>query len=741
MRQQGKNATVLRFGVSLLALTTAVAVAGCSGGGGGGGGVASTTAPSTSGSIGGVGTSAGTLTAMDVQPQGDLMIDNGMNEGFQLLVDGKFQDDQGRIYDRDITRDVAYSVSDPLVLAVSGDGLVTPVGEGTATVYLEIPGPGNQKIQAAKNFEVVAPTGTPPVLTALALYPPARALPDVNPSLAKEQLQQIVVVATDGSGRLWDLTRKLAVTLQDKPNDATPSIKGKVTPTGLLRGIDNGTIYAVARVNDFALVAGAEIVLGTGVAKPVDPNDLYSGAPLAGSQNPIDVAVLDNLFKQFVEPSPLSSDAEFIRRLYADALGRAPTVAEVDAFVSSQAADKREQEIDAVLANAQFSTYWAGLMSEWFEINRNANGDMFEAWAAGEITKNTPLADMVSEMAKGNVASFETQHDNAAKKVDILLLAGSGMTAKCAVCHDHPLVGPNDPIKWTQAERYPLDAFFAINASEATALDKTSVRVGNPYQPGFILDPTKPVTSTLTTALVDRRAEFAGLFVNSKQFHRGLGHRIFSEVALPLLNPSQFLQANLDAVTTPNVLDAIEATFAADTTLKGFLKTVLTSRWYQLTTATDDATNDPLLARRTLRRQHAEVIDSALNNLTGATLAGGNHDFLMQVYGFPFERLSQHERVDAVNMSQALVVLNSPVVQDRIRGAQGNVAGLAADVSAGTITVAQAIDEIFKAALSRTATADEQTDAQATVTGAANVGEGLQDVAAAVAATIEFSMR
>ena len=41
---------------------------------------------------------------------------------------------------------------------------------------------------------------------------------------------------------------------------------------------------------------------------------------------------------------------------------------------------------------------------------------------------------------------------------DVLILATAGMTAKCAKCHDHPLAGANDLVRWTQQERYPIDA-------------------------------------------------------------------------------------------------------------------------------------------------------------------------------------------------------------------------------------------------------------------------------------------
>jgi hypothetical protein len=351
---------------------------------------------------------------------------------------------------------------------------------------------------------------------------------------------------------------------------------------------------------------------------------------------------------------------------------------------------------------------------------------------------------MISELATGAVGSFETQHNDAAKKVDILLLAGAGMTAECAVCHDHPLTGPTDVLKWNQIERYGLDSFFATSNAESIPLDKFAIRSGNngnPVAPGFALDPTATVTSVLGDSVQDRRTEFAALFTASDAFNRGMGHRIFSEVTVELLNPNQFLEKNVGAVLVPNVLDTLQATFAQDSSLKGFLRTVLTSGFYQLSSAFADTLSDDLLARRPLRRHHAEVMNAAVAEVTGGTIGGGDLNFFRQVFGFPFNRESVGERVESVNMSQAFLLMNSPVIHDRVTANGGNVANLAAAVGAGTITIDDAITTLFETALSRTPTANEITCSMDAINGAASTREGLEDVAAVLMSTTEFVMR
>ncbi len=684
----------------------------------------------------------GRLQGLAIQPEGPLTIEAGLGAAFQIIVDGNYVErGTGEPFQRDLTRDVVFEVEDEGVARIGGDGLIQPVAPGQTRIVARHP--QQRKLVAEVSVLVVPPstTAAPTVFTALEVLPRYRNLDMVDPYGDKQQLQQLVVVATDATGRLHDLTRSVGLQPIDPTNN--PSRIASISPTGLLRAFANGEALAIARLSNHGLVNGAHFVLGTGVeAQPVDPNSLYSGAPLAGSQNPIDQAVLANLFNQFIEPAPLASDGEFLRRLYADAIGRTPTEAELTAFESNGAADKRDQEIDKLLATPEFAARWAGLMGEWLEMGRGQTGADFDAWARAAIAGGQTLAEMFAAVSEGDVPAFEARHTTPAAKLDRLIQAGAGMSAKCAVCHDHPLTGPSDPIKWTQADRYPLDAFFARTPGDATPLDKTGVRVGSPYQPGFVFDPSAPVTTTLSDPMDVRRAEFARLFTGAPQFMRGLAHRVFAEVMTPLLNPNQFLQKELDEVAVPNVLDAIAEAFRAqNTSLQGFLGVVFKSAAYQLSSSADglDPANDRLLQRRTLRRHHAEVLDAALDELTGATLQGGDLDFFHQTFGYPEERETITDRSTAVNMSQALVLQNSPVSQERL--ASGDMAALAQQVSGGSMTQEAAVQQIFRRALTRDAAADELAACLDTIAQAPSVQEGLEDVAAAVIGTAEFVLK
>ena len=74
-----------------------------------------------------------------------------------------------------------------------------------------------------------------------------------------------------------------------------------------------------------------------------------------------ETTVAKGTLREFVEPAPLASDGEFLRRLFGDTLDRAPTRAELAAFEADADPAKRALEIDRVLATSSFSARWASV--------------------------------------------------------------------------------------------------------------------------------------------------------------------------------------------------------------------------------------------------------------------------------------------------------------------------------------------------------------------------------------------
>jgi len=742
--------------LGLLALGCVLAVAGCGGGGGGGGG--GSVAPVQSNPSGPPGSSSN-LTALDIFPKGDIAIYGSQTAtqtnvpAQQIIVEGYFADGSTR----DLTRTVTYTIADKKIASVTGDGLVTPIAAGTTTLTVSTTGQGGKTLSVVRNI-VNTPSkiaGLPGVAaTSLELYPgPITRLTDVNPGKAVQQFQQFVVLVRFADGTAMDITRNFGLNLMD--NNGNPTVAARFATNGLMRATDNATIHVVADLSTFSMIADVTVISGTGNGSP-NGFSPYSGAPLAGSTNAFDTVALAALKSQLIPPAKLSSDSEFLRRVTADLVGRLPTPAELTAFNASSDPAKRAKTIDALLAMPEFGMHWAtDIVGAWTLVNDPNTVKAFDTELAAEINADTPLSTIMTNMATGTNAlgaGFDATFPMAYQKSDELIWVFTGMTSKCARCHNHHLTTPQDNPMWVQNDNYSLYAFFAMSATDATEIDIAMNPVIDPVtkkpivrEPGWVVDGyASAVTAgipALTDPIATRRAKFASLLAASKAFARGTGHRIWSEVMDPLLNPNQFLQANLAAVVNPKMLDAITSEFTAqNTSLKGFLRDICNSKLYQLTTAGTSTKNDALFARRTVRRHHSEVLNEGVAQIAGVPYTMDS--FFSFNFGYPSNRRTPTERTDAVNMGQAFLLMNSSSGTDGLVQMNGNqVDALATSVTNKTITMQQAVTTLFNSALQRDPSTTELNAFITESASAATPREFLQDAAVALGASIEYVMR
>jgi len=104
-------------------------------------------------------------------------------------------------------------------------------------------------------------------------------------------------------------------------------------------------------------------------------------------------AELDRLLEQYlkktnpkVEPAPLTTDVEFVRRVHLDLAGAPPTPAQVLFFVKDTSKDKRARLIDALLQSPAYARNWADYWKDvirFHATNQNAlqvRYDALEDW-------------------------------------------------------------------------------------------------------------------------------------------------------------------------------------------------------------------------------------------------------------------------------------------------------------------------------------------------------------------------
>ena len=193
----------------------------------------------------------------------------------------------------------------------------------------------------------------------------------------------------------------------------------------------------------------------------------------------IDSLVEANYAKFGTNPNPLTTDEQFVRRVYLDIDGTIPTVKQVRSFLQSSESQKRAKLIETLLGQegyaSNFYNYWSDVLRlKENQLSNNVPGKPYCEWVKESLETNKPYDKFVYEMltAEGKI------WDNPAAGY-ILRDAGMPLDAMnntvrvflgtqigCAQCHNHPFD------RWTQKEFYEMAAFTFGTATRRNGGDK-----------------------------------------------------------------------------------------------------------------------------------------------------------------------------------------------------------------------------------------------------------------------------
>jgi Protein of unknown function (DUF1549)/Protein of unknown function (DUF1553) len=187
-------------------------------------------------------------------------------------------------------------------------------------------------------------------------------------------------------------------------------------------------------------------------------------------------AELDHLLIQYltktspkVEPATLTTDVEFVRRIYFDVAGRPPTPVQVQTFLGDHSRDKRSRLIESLLASPEFARNWAKYWRDVVMFHSTSENpaqvrfDMLEDWLAKQLRANKPWDEIVTGMItatgqndeNGAVAfplAYQAQPVEMAGEVSRIFM---GVQIQCAQCHDHKTD------TWKRTQFHEFAAFFA----------------------------------------------------------------------------------------------------------------------------------------------------------------------------------------------------------------------------------------------------------------------------------------
>ena len=552
--------------------------------------------------------------------------------------------------------------------------------------------------------------------------------------------------------------------------DVTHEAQFKSNEINLVSVDDAGLMQTVGSTGDTSVMArymGQVDVCNLSIPLAAVP----ANAPVVviPKKNYIDERVQAKWQELKLTPSPLADDATFLRRAYLDAIGTLPTPAEVREFLADKSPNKREQVIDHLLSRNEYADFWA---VKWGDLLRNQRHGQkeqqrgtfaFHAWIRNAFASNMPYDKFVRNIiaAQGTVDQhppviwYRTVRNLTHQTNDTAQLF-LGTRINCAQCHHHPYE------KWSQDDYYQLQAFFARMgrkageiAQEPAIFVKLDGQVRNPVtnklmQPRGLDGPALDISEDDDPRhkLVDWMAAPENPF-----FARALANRMWAHfMSRGLVEPVDDLRVT-NPPTNPELLDALAQDFIKHKfDVKHLIRSIMTSSTYQLSSEphVGNLHDKQSYARAYPRRLLAEVMLDAISNVTGVQenfggLPKGTRaiqlpdesvgSYFLDTFGRPTrETPCECERPREANLAQALHLLNSGEVQNKIASGNGRIALLFKAKKSD----AEIVEELYLLALGRLPRPEEQRSVLAYVAAESDRKAALEDVLWAILNTKEF---
>ncbi len=563
-------------------------------------------------------------------------------------------------------------------------------------------------------------------------------------------LQQLVLLGHFSDGSIRDLT-PLAVFTSSNESVGTVSANGLVEKTG------RGETAVLARYLDKMTTSHVTFL------EDVDGFAWNNPKP----NNFVDERVFEKLQQLQILPSELCTDEEFLRRAFIDTTGRLPRVEEVQAFLGDKSAQKRAKLVERLLDQDDFAELWA---LRWADILRSNSKKIkvqgvhkFYRWIYDSIRNDKPLDQFTRELITASGSVYENPAANYWRAsrdpndaVETTAQLFLGIRIQCAKCHNHPFE------RWTQDNYYGIAAAFTrIGRTKGARPDDEVIF---PASSGEIKQPRTGKTMKVHLLLTgdvdvpddqDRRTVFANWLTSASNpffakasVNRIWGHLMGRGIVEPV---DDFRDSN--PPSNGKLLDELAAQFAKNNfSRKWAIRTIMNSRIYQLSSRKNKFNSDDEIynSHATTRLLSAEQLLDAICQVTDVpeTFKGvpagtravalpeppSDHYFL-KIFGQPQREMAcACERSNESNLSQALQMINGPVVHNKLRADNGRIAKMIAEKKTDEVIIAS----LYMAALARKPATAEMTAAKKHIANSKDRRLALEDVGWAVLNSKEF---
>ncbi|HMF14253.1 MAG TPA: DUF1549 and DUF1553 domain-containing protein, partial [Gemmataceae bacterium] len=629
---------------------------------------------------------------------------------------------------------------------------------------------GGQKLEpGSSDYQVIAdwiahgapaPKDDDARIQRLEVFPPEAFLKP------KDQLQ-VIVRAWYSDGHSQDVTHWVKFN-SSEDLVATVDPEGKVTVTG-----HGETAITIWYSN---LVATARIV--SPLPNKIDPAVFAK----AERKNFIDELALKKLASLRIPPSPLCTDAEFIRRAYLDATGTLPTPEEVRKFITGTALDKRAKLIDALLEKPEFVDYWTYKWSDLLLVSTRRLPQS-GTWAFYQFVRQS-VADNKSwdrfahdvltasgnSLQNGGVNYF-VLHKDVSDLTEATSLTFMGMSITCCRCHNHPLERWTQDQYWSMANLFSRVAFKNgdragdVSVQAQPSGDIPHLRRGVPMPPAPLDHKAMPLDSP-----ADRRAYFADWLTSPENpyFAKALVNRVWRNFLGRGLVEAEDDLRQTNPPTNEELFDALAKDLVAHKhDVKHAIRTIMNSATYQRSAKPlpENVTDDRFYSHYLVKRLSAEVILDAYSQVTGVPtpfnqvvtgVEGGTAAYngyppgtralqlpdslvasrFLDSFGRP-ERVQtcSCERQQDSSITQALHLNNGQTLNDKLRDKKCRIETWLKD----NVSDEEAIRRVYQLALCREPTETESTNCRASIgDGQTPRREALEDLFWAVLTSKEF---
>ena len=210
----------------------------------------------------------------------------------------------------------------------------------------------------------------------------------------------------------------------------------------------------------------------------------------------IDQLVAQKWDKLNIEPSELSDDSMFLRRVSIDVTGTLPAPDEIREFLADSDPDKRSKKIDELLQTPAYSAWWSTFFCDMTEnntlqlrnisYNNNSASQQWYDWIHQRVEQNVPYDEMIAGIVTGvSRLPGESYTEYCQRMTEMSSGTGSfgdsesmpyywmrrefqdrdtraisfahaflGLRIQCASCHKHPFD------RWSQDDFQEFAKFF-----------------------------------------------------------------------------------------------------------------------------------------------------------------------------------------------------------------------------------------------------------------------------------------